>query len=48
MLSTDMGNKSCLRELDMMGGGRAICLHECLQSVLSVRMILPENLDFIN
>lgn len=30
------------------GGGRAICLHECLQSVLSVRMILPENLDFIN
>lgn len=54
MLSTDMGNKRCYkRELGMMVylGCLFVCFHESLQStesVLSVRMILYENLDFTN
>ena len=51
MLSTDMGNKRCLRATYDGLFGLFVCFHESLQSlesVLSVRMILYEHLDFTN
>lgn len=51
MLSTDMGNKRCLRARYDGLFGPCVCFHESLpsiESVLSVRMILYENLDFTN
>lgn len=51
MLSTDMGNKRCLRAGYEGLFGLFPCFHESLQSeesILSVRMTPYESLDFTN